>query len=244
MKIRLYSDLHLEMRKHDGKKLVDKLTEDTNDVDVLVLAGDITRGNFLHRTLGWFCDKYKQVIYLSGNHERYGVAWEVMSGEIYKAKKSYSNLHILDCELAEIDGVRFLGATLWYPKPTTNPLEPGMIWSDFQFIPGADPWIYQQNKRAVTFLNKELKKDDVIVTHMLPSYSCVAQQWLGEKTNCYYVCDIHDLIVEREPKYCLFGHTHTAQRLAINSTTLICNPLGYDFAGEKSGFNPNLVIEI
>lgn len=101
------SDLHLEFNDS-----VDTFTIPETDSDVIVLAGDIglTKSNYfdwvLKQTEG------KQAIMLCGNHESYIdtldrvlVAWrDALRG---------SHVHFLENDTVVIDGVNFIGATLW-----------------------------------------------------------------------------------------------------------------------------------
>ena len=114
MKIALASDLHLEFGDVDF--------ENTENADVLVLSGDICvaqhfKGKYKYsqRYLDFFkrvTDRFPQVIYVLGNHEHY-------SGDLaetyflFKAHLKFANLHILENETVDIDGVTFIGTTLW-----------------------------------------------------------------------------------------------------------------------------------
>ncbi len=54
MKVLVLSDLHLEFHKDDGLSFIESLN---TDVDVLVLAGDITKYYLISYVLGEFCKK-------------------------------------------------------------------------------------------------------------------------------------------------------------------------------------------
>jgi len=130
MKIAIVSDAHLEFGDLD-------FTNDEN-ADVLILGGDILIAselkdfayddssnivtathtmraraeryvNFINRC----CERFPQVIYITGNHESYHGDF----AESYKIIKGtfgdIHNLHILDKEWRIINGVLFFGGTLW-----------------------------------------------------------------------------------------------------------------------------------
>lgn len=104
MKIHLISDIHVEM----DKKL--SLTA-PEQADVIVLAGDIAEGT---DGVAWAQDNYgtqTPIIYICGNHEFYNNDMSVTK-EIAAAAAG-TNVHFLDNESVVIDGVRFLGTTLW-----------------------------------------------------------------------------------------------------------------------------------
>lgn len=115
MKIQLFSDLHYEFFRREEGKIGSVVVK--QDVDVILLLGDIDNAQFIMQRLYDICYKWgKQVIYVPGNHEFYGQ--EMMSVlEIYKNK--IPGVHILtgiegygEKEVI-IDNVRFLGGTLW-----------------------------------------------------------------------------------------------------------------------------------
>jgi predicted phosphodiesterase len=248
MKIRLYSDLHLDIHNDRGKDWLAK-SADAGNIDVLVLAGDITCSLLLDMVFNTFCNKYPHVIYVLGNHERYGlISHKETQKEIDNARKKYSNLHILDNDFCTINGQRFVGSTLWFEKiPQKVSIllaSQHLVWSDFREIAGGETWIYSQNEFSKKYLNKTVRADDVVITHYLPSYNCVAQRWLGDPNNCFFVCDMHDLIVNKNPKLWLFGHTHSAMKLKIERTSLCANPLGYITYGERSEFDHENLIDI
>ncbi|HKO68156.1 MAG TPA: metallophosphoesterase, partial [Burkholderiaceae bacterium] len=100
MKLNVLSDLHLS---------VDGLPHPRNDADVVVLAGDIARPR---ESAEWARKFDKPVLYVLGNHEFYGGSIEATADEL-KRLCAGSNVHVLDDDEVEIDGVRFLGSTLW-----------------------------------------------------------------------------------------------------------------------------------
>ncbi len=106
MKLAIYSDLHLE---HSVFEPPGDL-----DADLIVLAGDIHAPG--HNTPKWarrpsiFGDKL--VVYVAGNHEFYGSEYLAQKRLIAKESERWG-IHALDARAVVIDGVRFLGCTLW-----------------------------------------------------------------------------------------------------------------------------------
>ena len=105
MKLYILSDLHLEFAPF----VPDHHAADA--ADVIVLAGDIHLGT---RGIAWaqwtFPDK--PVIYVAGNHEFYHGHWNAVLPAL-KKQAARSNVHFLEDAAITIDGVRFLGTTLW-----------------------------------------------------------------------------------------------------------------------------------
>lgn len=244
MRVQLISDLHLECHADGGRSFVESL--DPSKCDVLVIAGDLcTVGGGLLTALKMLSQRFNHVVYVPGNHEYWRVNRGSLNATLRKAGERHPNLHILDNDILVLDGHRFLGTTLWFPDtPLARQQAEG--WGEFNCIPGFKKWVYQANERARTFLRRELRERDIVVTHYLPSWLSVHPGYAGESTNCYYVSDVEDLIVERKPAFWLHGHTHVSQSYSIGPTQIRCNPFGYVGAqgGLNGRFNDELVIEV
>lgn len=72
-----------------------------------------------------------------------------------------------------------------------------------------------------------------------------ALQWYARDTtmNGAFTSNLDEFILDH-PHVALWthGHTHHTFDYAIGDTRIVCNPHGYP--GEKSGFDPGLVVEI
>ncbi len=104
MKIHLISDIHTEV----DKKLV--LTAPL-EADLIVLAGYIANGT---DGVAWAQQCYGTdipVVYICGNHEFYYNEISLRK-DIAKCAAG-TNIHFLDNQSKVIDGVRFIGTTLW-----------------------------------------------------------------------------------------------------------------------------------
>lgn len=104
MKALILSDLHLEFASFEPAPDL--------EFDVVILAGDIHSP--AKRAVQWAADTFrgKSVVYLLGNHEYYDGRLDTALAEARRAAEG-SNVHVLDGDELVIDGVRFLGATLW-----------------------------------------------------------------------------------------------------------------------------------
>jgi 3',5'-cyclic AMP phosphodiesterase CpdA len=102
MRLYVLSDLHLERRP---------FTPAGADADVVVLAGDIARGT---RGVEWArrWARGRPVLYVAGNHEFYGHALPGLIDELRRAATG-SSVRVLENDEVVLDGVRFLGCTLW-----------------------------------------------------------------------------------------------------------------------------------
>lgn len=105
MKILVLSDLHVEFAAFEPD------IEATKAADVVVLAGDIHQGAIGMR---WARKTFpdKPIIYVAGNHEFYGQHWD-MHLRLLRLHAGIEGIHFLENDSLTIDGVRFLGASLW-----------------------------------------------------------------------------------------------------------------------------------
>lgn len=102
MKLHILSDLHLEFSTFDPIE---------TDADVVVLAGDIGKKS---SGIIWAREAFpdKEIIYVPGNHEFYG-ADRAETLTLMRIAADQCDVRLLDNDVVEIDGVRFLGSTLW-----------------------------------------------------------------------------------------------------------------------------------
>ena len=163
MKFQVVSDLHLEFGP---------LSIENNGADTLILSGDIclardlnTRDPYelrvpdksaMYHTFFQECSaRFKNVIYVSGNHEHYhgDIA---LSHNRLKEKLSYlKNLHILEKEVITIDDVVFIAGTLWTDMNKEDPITLSHIkgvMNDYRIIEDSDEMVHY--KKAI------YRKDD------------------------------------------------------------------------------------
>lgn len=240
MKIAFVSDIHLEFQEKNGFKLVEE------EADVLILAGDIfvyeryMKSARHHKIVNDFFSKcnelYKNVIYVLGNHEYYsGEFFDVLPGikEITQGKA-----HVLNDECITIDGVKFIGSTLWTDVNNCNPLtciSLKQAMSDFRVIRYDNTIFkpedsYKLHTEAMNFLNREVNQDCIVVTHHAPSIKSVHQMYSKDKEmNHGFYTNLEDFIVSRpEIKYWIHGHMHNNSDYFVGNTRVMCNPIGYD----------------
>ncbi len=266
MRIRLYSDLHLEFHHDGGKSFVRSLNP--RGVDLLVLAGDITRTSVgFEKSLKLFRDKFDcPIIYVHGNHEFYYSFRESVVRRTREAVANLRGVHWLDCDIVEIDGRRILGTPLWYgachppPPMLSTPREwkhgvmrayneeekrvVTQLWPDFECIEKLVGWVYNENTRAIQFLLRNIREGDLVVTHMLPSKQCVSPQYERSPTNPFFVTELRHIIGPQKPALWMHGHTHDSIDTTIGSTRIVCNPLGYAPRKLNPRFNPEFTVDL
>jgi predicted phosphodiesterase len=134
MKIGICSDLHLEFG--------DVTIKNPGDVEVLILSGDILVENDLaifdrrqidmgfmqarsmrfHEFFERVCQEFPHVLYVMGNHEHYHGDFPKTGDELKRKLAHYTNLHILDREVFDLENVRFVGSTLWTDMNKEDPI--------------------------------------------------------------------------------------------------------------------------
>ncbi|WP_210183331.1 metallophosphoesterase, partial [Methylobrevis pamukkalensis] len=99
-KLWVLSDLHLDYNRgsHLGR------LEPPAGADIAVLAGDIVDPRFVERIAARL-----PTIYVAGNHEFYGGYIR----ETAEALASLPGVTFLNDDIVRIDGIRFIGGTLW-----------------------------------------------------------------------------------------------------------------------------------
>lgn len=246
MKLQIMSDLHLEHHKDDGKSLIASLPERKDTT--LILAGDITSlqsADYAREHLEALTEKYKRVLMVPGNHEFYGTnpvdAWNTL----LIIGQQVQNLTVLTSNLpVEFEGKRFLGDTLWFKdNPTTQRWHKRQM-NDFSVIKQFEPWVFHSCDQTIRDFEKHLKKDDILITHHLPSPRSVHPKWAADDLNRFFVCDIEQLIIDREPALAVHGHTHDKADYMIGPTRVLCNPMGYPRESTRGHFDEALIIEV
>ncbi len=239
MRILVVSDLHCEFHRDHGDSMIASLPL----TDVIVLAGDIATPALLSRVMAKFCAKWPHVVYTAGNHEFYTSSPTKVHRQLEIIAATTPNFHWLNNTAITVAGQRFIGAPLWFSRfPDWQRLQSGM--NDFHLIKDFNPWVFDQNHLTREYLDKEILPTDIVVTHYLPSQESVDPQWQGSPLNGFFVCDVSDMILEKEPKFWIHGHTHTSCRYSLGKTQVVCNPFGYAAQEENPRFNPNLIIEV
>lgn len=240
MKILPVSDLHFEFHRDYGRFLTESVL--SKDIDLLIVAGDLCSSSILKESIKLLADNFPKVVYVLGNHEYYNSTLEKVHSIVEEASVKYNNFHWLNNNKITINNITFAGTTLWFKKPPKN-ISRDML-NDFKLIKHFGTWVYEENAKAINFLSQEVNVNDIVLTHMLPTYYSINEIYKGSPLNHFFLCDVEDIIKEKQPKYWFHGHTHCSCNYNINNCNIICNPFGYLRMEENPKFNPNLILEI
>lgn len=264
MKIQVMSDLHLEV--------ADMEIKNKNGADVLVLAGDILvgdkllkqnsqKGEVFRNFLVKARQEYNNVVYVAGNHEFYSGGKFFGTLRDLETFCSDNNIYFLENKIVEINGVHFLGSTLWTDMNRYDPLTmldaPNRMndykaivldYGGYRHVSAHDTCT--RHKKSVDFIKETLEglkdKTCVVVTHHAPSFQSVDPKYRNERVmNGYYYSDL-DYLMWDNPQVVLWshGHSHCFMDYHINQTRVVCNPRGYRGYYEETGWNPNLIVEV
>ena len=249
MKIQVLSDLHLEFYKFEPVE---------NVADVVVIPGDISSDI---NSIKWMRETFpnKEIVYVLGNHEFYTHNYQERLNQLYK-DTSIFNVHLLDRGCVIIDGIKFIGCTLWTDfkysgevNQFNNSQYAKIRMNDFRCIGYNENTFTPQdsidlNKLDVEFLEKELSEitcKTVVVTHHLPSSKSVVDRFKNDKLTSAFASNLDYLLGGSD--LWIHGHTHDSCDYVVGKTRVICNPRGYCTRHgdtENKTFNDNLIVEI
>lgn len=241
MNILIMSDLHLDCEEDKGLAFVNSLS--SSNIDLLILAGDISCAEHIPVTLKYFCQKFKKVIYVHGNHEYYGAARKHIISWTFDALAENSNLIWLENDFVEIDGVRFIGSTLWFETSDKDYLT-SYHYNDFIFIPSFEDWVGIESAKSRKYLQDNVQKNDVVISHFLPTNKSLYGKYKYHYLNNYYINNLEDVINNNCPKLWVHGHSHQSSNYLFNKTKVICNPKGYEFDELNLLFDNQLIISL
>jgi Icc-related predicted phosphoesterase len=245
---------------------------DTDKDTVLTIAGDL---GLLHRPQFWvvplkhLARRFRDVIYVFGNHEFYHNYYysDPMAG--LNSVKLPENVHILHNRVHEIDDIAFIGSTMW----TDYSNDPLAIWHanrnmmDFECIriPGeSGPYTTRGTRvtaemTAGRFINDKhfifdvvdhySQREDkawkkIVITHHGCSSLSVHERYKGDLLNHAFYAELGNEIAERN--ICLWhhGHTHECFDYTLGSTRVVVNPYGYHASDVNKKFIKELVIDV
>ncbi len=249
MRIQVLSDLHLT---------VAAMEPPPTDADVVVLAGDLARPQ---QALDWARAFEQPVVYVPGNHEYYGGSLAAVREEL-KRLAAGTQVHVLDQDEITLQGVRFVGATLW----TDFELFDGAqreesiaaalrVIADFsritidgetRFTPAHSRLLCGQAVRWLSQRLRESRPPTVVVTHHAPSARSVEPKYAGSPLNAAFVSNLDALVAGSGSALWIHGHTHYPVDYALGATRVFGNPRGYARNGvpENRGFDPFCIVEV
>ena len=234
MRLCIVSDLHLDHHQDGGEYFLRDLV--VPDCDLTVIAGDLSQANHWRwkQNVKEICDKSKQVLYALGNHEYYGASITEVDCRAHKLPEQFKNLTVVSRakvltqkDIPALGELKLLAGTLWFQDAPDQTLYKDLL-NDFSHIEGLEPEIYRRNDRFKCLFYGIKDEPCIVVSHHMPSCSCVNPRFAGSAINRFFVGGIDDKDTEDSKiKLYVCGHGHDAMDLKIGSCRVLSNPAGY-----------------
>lgn len=243
-----------------------------DEVDLVVQVGDLHHApNNVKILKTWNAP----VLFVPGNHDFWNTDVRMISGAPYawgngeasyfvkcdrtwgqaskemqsEAAMSDSAVCVLDNNTIILNGVRFIGSTLWYKALDLTGWEVALI-NDYRRIFNEDrqlitpAWVHERHEESVAYINSELNKPFDGKTVLLTHHPAWIAPGLDDK-QCpkAYGTDLESLWSGRVDLM-VHGHFHTPVDTVVNGTRIICNPRGYPSEDTRRTFKKNFIVEI
>ena len=240
MKIAVTSDVHLEFG--------DLILKNEENADVLILSGDIcvasdfrdpdvygiVQGGKTQRYVDFFnrcAFQFPNVIYVMGNHEHYHGDYATTISTLKKYLGHIENLHILDKEHVTIDGVTFIGGTLWTDMNGQDPVTLAHIrgvMNDFRII--------ENSNEVVSYKT------------MVPVYDETGAKKLDENLQPIMQAEFHKRPARFTPENTVTDHKKMLEYIQVTTAMLGSNPNKYVVVGHhapsKASTHPRYKTEV
>jgi predicted phosphodiesterase len=262
MKIAVCSDIHLEFGPIE--------LNNTDNANVLILSGDICvakdllelgsrkdKSEAIHEFFKNCSGEFKHVIYITGNHEHYHGDFATTLRDLKYNLQYFQNLHILDKETVTLEGVTFIGGTLWTDMNESDPITLnaiGSMMNDFRCVKNSNKKVsfrdadgnfhervakfspqdaVEDHNKMVDYIYHVVRGKDnqkfVVVGHHAPSKLSTHPRYQNETLmNGGYSSNLSQFILDNpQIKLWTHGHTHETFDYVIGETRIVCNPRGY-----------------
>lgn len=249
MRLHVLSDLHLSLQGMPPPEV---------EANVTILAGDILRP--ASKAMAWAAGLGRPVLYVLGNHEFYAGSIAGVRREFARSAHQYG-VQLLDQGTQVIDGVRFVGATLWTDfrlfgaaKKDLAMTMSAKFMRDFSAIRNADGSVFTPADSCTLFaeqyawlasaLDEPFDGPTVVITHHAPTPHSVHPRFADSPVSAAFVSDCTALM--GRSVLWIHGHTHDSFDYTVNGTRVVCNPRGYcpNGVNENPDFDPDLCLDV
>ncbi len=250
MRLLVLSDLHVEHVPFRPPPARDAW-------DAVVLAGDIGQATL---ALQWARRTFPDhpIVQIAGNHEFFDTVRE-RALDAMREQARRLQVHLLENDSVVIDGVEFLGCTLWtdfrlheHPgRPVSMRAAEVMtvarrVMLDYRRVevegpsvgsPGRRPFspedsvaLHEASRRwLAAALSRPPVGRRVVVTHHLPSWRSVSPEYVAAPSNPAFASDVDALLPGVD--LWIHGHTHSSHDYLAAGCRVACNPRGYRMHG-------------
>jgi predicted phosphodiesterase len=230
------------------------------DADVLVVAGDFCPP-LCRSVLALSKISFRMpVIYVPGNRDYY--TRNTIEAELELARAAArapqgKGLHVLDGDVVEVAGTRFVGATLWTDLafdggPKDKALSRlndflNITTDDGPFTPAEYRRRHVASRRVIEdVIAVPFNGPTVVVSHHSPHANSVGERYAGnvDGVNALFHSDLSEILEgSNAPDVWVHGATHVGVDYRVGRTRVLSNPLGYGRGAENPGFLPDLVVD-
>jgi predicted phosphodiesterase len=221
MRLHILSDLHLESTPY--------LLPNHLDCDVIVAAGDIGEGT---HGVEFLKSLNKPVVYVLGNHEYYRRGQRAEMDDTLRDIRlaaTGTQVHVLENDAAVINGVRFLGTTLWTNFGNAHPgllQEAASTQNDYRLV-DAKSWYQEKERldylysRGEKIWHREVLDEHAVAGHFHPLIALWhherAVEWLNAELQKPF--DGHTVVVSHHhPSFQSLREYGTEERLLRSSS--------------------------
>ncbi|MCC6610860.1 MAG: metallophosphoesterase family protein [Burkholderiales bacterium] len=260
MRLHVLSDLHLEVAPYAPARAA---------ADAVVVAGDVAAGA---ASLEWLrrAFPHARIVFVPGNHEYYAGEFHACRAAMRHAAAGLE-IDLLDDSALELEGVRFIGATLWTDLLLYGPAGRDALLArglealfeyrtirvgDAPFTPAHSVGFHRASRAFLAHaLATPYAGRTVVVTHHGPHPRSVAERFRDSVVNPSFISDLSDLM--GAAALWIHGHTHASSDYVVNGTRVVANPRGYAGRHPASGkihgtperpenpaFDPALMLEV
>jgi len=247
MKIKVISDIHLEKcKEYPGVSRF--LGDCIHPPDIICLCGDI--GDPKQPMYSQFlmdCANICQLrtFVLLGNHEFYGSNIASTKKGVYDICSHHEKLVLLDNTMHVVNGITFLGTTLWSRIDTQRTLDIAFSINDYHRIQG---WTVQtcletfhQNRQwLVDCLSLCQNTDVIILTHHVPLLGIGNPAYAHGRLESAFASNMIDIMMAYNDRirYWFYGHNHYSEHTTVHDIHVVSNQVG----GIR--FDPHFMIEV
>jgi predicted phosphodiesterase len=271
MKIAVYSDLHDDF----GVPFIIP-SEVIDEVDVVILAGDIGTIHSVAAHVLRLDGTGVEIIYVTGNHEYYHTTIDDMDAKLVALEVVHPHFNYLTEHTPSriIDGVAFVGSTLWTDYKFGNvlnamdkacgrlPSRDGFAMADYRYIGkpasgGITPEdILEIHNAQLSVINSELDRlgaDESVhaivgVSHHGISRDSISVQYASAELNFCFISELDEFVGSFDKlKFWVHGHVHQCFDYMIGDCNVVVNPRGYMRANrqpENLMFDPHKIIVV
>lgn len=235
MRVFALSDIHVDY--DENLSWIKSLSQQDYQNDILILAGDVSdRIELLAQTFGQLKGRFKEVMYLPGNHELWvrhdDVKHSIEKFEIVIQIAIDFGMRTVPYRWGHLSIVPLFG---WYDGSFGQlPEELSKNWSDYSACSwpwGDDDVLTMQhfsdmNKKALEIRNSVIISFSHFVPRidLMPRFIPSAKRWIYPVLGSV-VLEKH--IRKLQSNIHVYGHSHVNQRLLLDNTLYINNAYGY-----------------